>query len=550
MILQGSELQFCVLAGKGFVAARASSVIALVVPIVFATTMFVTTAVRLPQAETQTTAATQAFEGYGAVTRGAASAPGGFTTVHVTSLADSGPGSLRAAVSQGNRRIVFDVGGTITLASHLRIEAPYITIDGATAPAPGITIIQLSGIQTSVRFTHDVVITHLRMRGQGGHPNNAADIWGINGELRPASKIVLDHITAYAAEDGIFDIWGDVSDVTISNSMLLDTLMTSNVHGPPPYGSTIQQRITYYRNLFTGNNERQVRLRYSSRDIDYVNNIIYGWGWEADKSGIGLDIHNDGDAWPTPTRINVEGNLFHFVSDNPRGSDTTGIDFVHGPNVGQVYFANNVLPAGTQAVSTGPRTSMSGLSLEDPASLPADLLPDVGAHHRTAAENGRLNAIGDAGPSNRLPALTNPGDQIAVAGTPVTLVLHASDPDGDAVHFEATGLPPGLAINGTTGIISGVIAGAATDSPYAISAAASDGALSATVDFTWTVFRSTRQPFPRWDFPRWDFPRWDFHRWDFPRWEPAEFVAGALTAGQPCPAARNLPDGTSRATGR
>src|SRR5262249_22069463 len=49
----------------------------------------------------------------------------------VTTLADSGPGSLRAAVeAEGPRTVVFRVAGLITLETPLRINRPFITIAG------------------------------------------------------------------------------------------------------------------------------------------------------------------------------------------------------------------------------------------------------------------------------------------------------------------------------------------------------------------------------------------------------------------------------------
>ena len=50
------------------------------------------------------------YEGFGSITNGALDAPGGYTTYHVTSLANSGAGTLRDAVSQDARYIVFDKG--------------------------------------------------------------------------------------------------------------------------------------------------------------------------------------------------------------------------------------------------------------------------------------------------------------------------------------------------------------------------------------------------------------------------------------------------------
>src|SRR2546421_2241517 len=90
-------------------------------------------------------------EGYGA---NAAGGRGG-TIVHVSNLNDSGSGSLRTAVSAANRTVVFDVSGTIDLATDLKITKSNITVAGQTAPGDGIT---LKRRLFSVENTHDVIV--------------------------------------------------------------------------------------------------------------------------------------------------------------------------------------------------------------------------------------------------------------------------------------------------------------------------------------------------------------------------------------------------------
>jgi len=60
----------------------------------------------------------------------------------VTNLNDSGPGSLRDAVSVENRLIVFEVGGVIDLNDNSIEVGSNTTIAGQTAPYPGITTIK------------------------------------------------------------------------------------------------------------------------------------------------------------------------------------------------------------------------------------------------------------------------------------------------------------------------------------------------------------------------------------------------------------------------
>ena len=87
----------------------------------------------------------------------------------VDTLADSGPGTLRECTDAEVPRIcVFQVAGTIELMAPLRIEHPYLTIAGQTAPGGGITLktapSNRKGLVTTDEEAHDVVVRYIRVR--------------------------------------------------------------------------------------------------------------------------------------------------------------------------------------------------------------------------------------------------------------------------------------------------------------------------------------------------------------------------------------------------
>src|SRR5262249_2756721 len=84
--------------------------------------------------------------------------------------------------------------------------------------------------------------------------------------------------------------------------------------------------------------------------------------------------------------------------------------------------------------------------------------------------------------------IDNPGDQSNQEGDSVSLQVSATDADGDSLSYSAGGLPPGLSINSSTGLISGAVAQLASNlSPYQVTVAASDGTHSASASFSWDV---------------------------------------------------------------
>ena len=82
------------------------------------------------------------------------------------------------------------------------------------------------------------------------------------------------------------------------------------------------------------------------------------------------------------------------------------------------------------------------------------------------------------------PVLADPGNQAGLVGATVSLQLSATDPNGDILGYGASGLPAGLSINPTTGLISG---SATAPGIYNVVVAASDGVNSDVKNFVWTI---------------------------------------------------------------
>lgn len=87
---------------------------------------------------------------------------------------------------------------------------------------------------------------------------------------------------------------------------------------------------------------------------------------------------------------------------------------------------------------------------------------------------------------NRPPNINHPGDQTTVENDTVSLQIVATDPDGDTLTYSSIGLPPGLSIDPTTGLISGKVRNN-TAGIYYVAVKVSDGVNNSSVLFVWTI---------------------------------------------------------------
>jgi pectate lyase len=230
-----------------------------------------------------------ALEGFGTSTPGGA----GYVVVRVTTLDDDGPGSLREALRGGGyRTIVFDVAGDIVLGDHLYVGGPFVTIDGFTAPPPGITLRNRGLIVRGRRGAHDVIVRGLRVRD--------STIDGIQVAYG-AYNVVIDHVSVDGSDDGNIDIT-ESRDVTVSWSILSGNNKSMLVkYGPA--------RVTLHHNLYVDAATRNPQIRMDDLGTpateitaDLRNNVVAHW------TGYGTLAW--GGAW-----VNVVNNYFTSGDD-------------------------------------------------------------------------------------------------------------------------------------------------------------------------------------------------------------------------------------------
>jgi len=256
-------------------------------------------------------------EGFGRLAVGAR----GGSVYHVTNLDDSGPGSLRDAVSQPNRTIVFDVGGIIRIGERIAVP-PNTYIAGQTAPGDGIVIY---GNGVSFSNSNNTIVRHIRIR-MGKVGSSGKDAAGI----AEGNNMIFDHVSISWGRDETFSINGPVSNVTIQNSIIAQGLDTHSC------GGLIQTDggVSILRSLYIDNHTRNPKVKGVNQ---FVSNVIYDWR----EAGYIL-----GDS---------AGLSYANVSDNYfiEGPEVAKPPFTRGNTNFHIYASNNYHDATKDGVLNG-----------------------------------------------------------------------------------------------------------------------------------------------------------------------------------------------------
>ncbi|WP_198144056.1 right-handed parallel beta-helix repeat-containing protein [Gilvimarinus agarilyticus] len=263
----------------------------------------------------------------------------------MTSLAASGPGSLRAALAQtGKRIVVFEVGGVINLAGRsLEVAEPFVTVAGETAPSPGIIIIR-GGI--SIR-THDVRISHIAVR-PGTNDQPALSGWepdGVGISRAKARDVHIDHVSTSWAVDENMSASGERYEgpaatsgrITFSNSIIAEALdYATHKKGKHSKGILIHdyvQDVAVVGNLFAHNDRRNPYFKAHATGV-VVNNLMYNPGNAAVQLGY-IDHEWEGrERQPGNPQVAVVGNQLIY------GRDTYS-DLALVAYQGDVYLSDN-----------------------------------------------------------------------------------------------------------------------------------------------------------------------------------------------------------------
>lgn len=327
-------------------------------------------------------------EGFGKIATGGR----GGKVIKVTTLNDSGAGSLREAINTtGARIIVFEVSGNIELKSRLQIKNGDVTIAGQTAPGDGICIKDYEMVVDA----NNVIIRYMRFRMGDITKNEQDALWG-----RYKEKIIIDHCSMSWSIDECSSFYAN-KDFTMQWCVLSESLNKS-FHGKDDHGYGAiwgGSNATFHHNLLAHHNSRNARFDGGSRSgtgtspfgidkVDYRNNVIYNWGSNSAYGGENGEYNMVANYYkPGPGTESSKRKRIMQIS-----METAEL-VKYGPGYGK-FFINGNYVDGNAAVTldnwNGGVDLQSGVPLNSTKALVAFAAEPITAHTAEQAYNSVL----------------------------------------------------------------------------------------------------------------------------------------------------------------
>jgi pectate lyase len=340
-----------------------------------------------------------AYEGFGGSTPGGKGQP----TYRVTNLKDSGAGSLRDAVSKGYRSIIFDVAGEIKLLSDVYVKGAYITVDGFTAPSPGITLRYHGLIIHGSTGAHDVIVRGIRVRDSQGCDTCSTSGAGFSIS-RDAYKVVLDGVSVSGAQDQALSVGKGARDITVQWSIFAESKGSSGSNLLVLI-STNTRRVTMHHNLLIKAYERMPQVKWldsggkaSETQLDFRNNIVWDWVyagsqvWKGTKANLVNNYYHDPDAGTTGKK-----RAIYFCEAD---STSPQCDGTNSQWYAQAYIAGNVSGHGSEITaylnSLGTESkpfSAASVSTSSACTAAKDVLAKAGVRPLDSVDQKYVNLV-------------------------------------------------------------------------------------------------------------------------------------------------------------
>jgi len=257
----------------------------------------------------------------------------GGTVYHVTTLADSGTGSFRDAVSHSGRIIVFDVGGYVALKTAVSCSGS-LTIAGQTAPGGGIGF---KGGEISFSNRSNIVCRCIRIRPGSDTASTGDDALA----LADARDIICDHVSLEFAPwnniDGVSDNWQTVpvTDITFQNCLIADP--TGQQFGA--HTESVSSTWSWFYNVFANSHNRNPLAK---ENTIFVNNVLY-------NCSAGYTTHTS-----TSFSHDIVNNC--FISGPATGANTDFPWFQVDDNQ-SIYYSGNLFDGDQNGSLTGSPTT-------------------------------------------------------------------------------------------------------------------------------------------------------------------------------------------------